>query len=143
MAVVRTTPPGKYVVLYDGLCRFCTAQSKNLIALARPGVVEAVNFQEPSQLARFPGIPHEACMRAMHLVTPDGRVFKGFEAAVRAIATRPILGLAAYAYYLPGVRLACDLLYALVAAKRYWLFGKAFSEGECEGGTCALHGRPK
>jgi predicted DCC family thiol-disulfide oxidoreductase YuxK len=137
----RTDPPGRYVLLYDGSCRFCTAQSQNLIALARRGVVEAVDFQQPGVLARFPGISHEACMQAMHLVSPDGRIYKGFEAAVRAVATRPVLGTIAYLYYLPGLRHVIDWLYAFVAGRRYRLFGGNAVNSNCDGGTCKLHGR--
>jgi protein-S-isoprenylcysteine O-methyltransferase Ste14/predicted DCC family thiol-disulfide oxidoreductase YuxK len=139
LAAERTTPPGRYVVLYDGLCKFCTLGARQLSALARSGVIERVNFQEPGVLERFPGVSFEACMRQMYLVTPRGHVYGGFEAAVRALATRPVVGWVAYAYYLPGVRLACDLLYRLLAANRYRILGKAVAAGDCEGGTCALH----
>jgi predicted DCC family thiol-disulfide oxidoreductase YuxK len=156
-----TNPPGEYVLLYDGSCQFCTAQSRNLVALARRGVIDAVDFQQPGVLARFPGISHEACMQAMHLVTPEGLIYKGFEAAVRAVATRPILGWIAYAYYVPGFRQIIDRLYAFIARRRYRFFGRsaASSPGEagwagprtlatgdgrqngqeCQSGTCHFH----
>jgi predicted DCC family thiol-disulfide oxidoreductase YuxK len=130
-------------VLYDGHCKFCAAQVKNLLTLARPGAIEAVSFQDPGVLERFPGVPYDACFRAMQLITPDGRVFEGFEAAVRAVATRPVIGWLAYVYYVPGLRLACDLVYALVARYRYHLLGKTVAAGDCEGGTCALHARSR
>jgi predicted DCC family thiol-disulfide oxidoreductase YuxK len=130
---------GRYVVLYDGLCRFCTAGATKLSQLARPGTIDLVNFQEPGVLERFPGVPLEACMRQMHLVTPGGRIYAGFEAAVQALATRPVLGWIAYVYYVPGLRQVLDLLYAVVAANRYRIMGKAVAAGECAGGTCALH----
>jgi predicted DCC family thiol-disulfide oxidoreductase YuxK len=139
VAAERTTPPGGTVVLYDGLCKFCQAGMKRLLALAKPGVIEPVNFQETGALDRFPGISHEACMKQMYLVTPDGKVYGGFEAAVRALATRPILGRLAYAYYLPGVRFLCDCLYAAIAKHRYRIMGKVVESEECAEGTCAMH----
>ena len=139
----HTIAPGKHVVLYDGQCKFCIAQSGKLLRWARAGSLELADFQDPRVLARFPGISHEACMGAMHLVTPEGRVYRGFEAAVRALATRPVLGRLVYLYYLPGIRQLCDMLYAQVAKNRYRLLGKALAAGECEGGTCALHLPPK
>jgi protein-S-isoprenylcysteine O-methyltransferase Ste14/predicted DCC family thiol-disulfide oxidoreductase YuxK len=134
-----TAPPGRLVVLYDGQCAFCRAQVRNLARLAPPGAFDALDFQQAGVLERFPGIPYDACMRNMHLVTPEGRVYFGFEAAVHAVATRPVLGLLAYAYYLPGIRLACDFAYAVIAANRYRLMRKAVEAGQCEGGTCRLH----
>jgi predicted DCC family thiol-disulfide oxidoreductase YuxK len=126
-------------LLYDGHCNFCTAGARKFATLARPGTLDLVSFQEPGALDRFPGITHEACMTQMYLVTPAGRVYGGFEAAVQALTTRPLLGLVARSYYLPGVRQLCDWIYARIAANRYRLMGKAVAAGECDGGTCALH----
>jgi predicted DCC family thiol-disulfide oxidoreductase YuxK len=124
------------VVLYDGHCRFCTRGAQKLVALARPGAIEALSFQDPGVLDRFPGLTHDVCMQAMILVAPDGRRYRGFEAAVRAVATRPMLRLFAFAYYLPGIRQVCNRLYAWIAANRYRILGKT---DECEDGTCSLH----
>jgi protein-S-isoprenylcysteine O-methyltransferase Ste14/predicted DCC family thiol-disulfide oxidoreductase YuxK len=139
VALERTTAPGRFVLLYDGHCSFCRAQVRNLVRLARPGAIDAVDFQQVGVLDRFPGISYEACMRNMHLVTPSGGVYFGFEAAVRALATRPLLGLLAFTYYVPGIRLCCDLAYAGIAANRYRLTRKAIASGLCEEGTCHLH----
>src|SRR5205823_1170141 len=113
--------------------------ARKLVALARAGAVEAVSFQEPGVLERFPGLTHEACMQAMYLITPDGRRFRGFEAAVQAVATRPVLGLVAQVYYLPGIRQLCDRLYAWVAANRYRFLGKTAAADTSTEGTCSLH----
>jgi predicted DCC family thiol-disulfide oxidoreductase YuxK len=142
VAVEHTAPPGRYVVLYDGLCKFCAIGGERLRKLARSGAIELVNFQEPGVLERFPGVPLEACLRQMYLVTPTGRVYGGFEAIVQALATRPVLGLPAHVYYVPGLRRAFDRLYALIAAHRYRIMGRAAAE-ECESGTCAVHFRPR
>src|SRR5262249_52873378 len=132
LAAGRTTPPGRGGVLYDGPCKFCTAGSERLLRLARPRAAAGGGFQQPRGLERFPGVGHAACMEQMHLMTTDGRVWAGFEAAVRAVATRPLLGWPALAYYLPGVRLLCDLFYRLLAASRYRLLGKAVAAGACD-----------
>ena len=122
------------MLLYDGHCRFCTAQGRNMLRLARPGAIELVSFQEEGVLARFHGLTHEACMKAMQLVAPDGRVFSGAEAAVRALGTRAI-GKLAYIYYVPLIRQLADLIYWIIAKNRYRLGGKV----ECADDACALH----
>jgi predicted DCC family thiol-disulfide oxidoreductase YuxK len=137
---MRTTPPGRFVVLFDGRCTVCTAGAAQMRRLARQGAVEVVSFHDPGVLERFPGLTHEACMRQMHLVAPDGQVFGGFEAAVRVVATRRVLGRLALAYYLPGLRRILDGLYAWIAANRYRIVRR--QAARCEGGTCALHGAP-
>lgn len=139
----RTTPQDRHVVLYDGHCNLCTAGARRLLKLAKRGAVDALDFQQPGVLERFPGVSYEACMREMQLITPDGQVVSGFEAAVQAAATRPVFGWLAYAYYLPGLRQLCDLLYRLIAANRYRILGRRVAAGECAGGTCALHFPPR
>ena len=137
LAAERTLPPGKFVVLFDGHCKFCTLGARQLLALGRPGTLNLVSFQEPGALEPFPGVTHEACMKQMYLIAPGGKVFGGFEAAVQAVATRPGIGWLAYGYYLPGVRLICDLVYAQIAAHRYRIMGKEVAADACEHGTCA------
>ena len=78
-------------------------------------------------------------MRAMQLVKPDGRVYSGFEAVVRTVATRRVLGWIAYGYYVPGIRQLCDWIYSIIARNRYRIAGKAVAAGECADGSCALH----
>jgi predicted DCC family thiol-disulfide oxidoreductase YuxK len=135
-------PPGRFVILYDGHCRFCTAGSRRLAAWMR-GAVEQADFQRPGVLERFPGLTHEKCMERLHLVAPDGRVFAGAEAIARAIATRPLLGKLAFLYFVPGLRQLIDVIYKLVAAHRYRIAGRSVAASECAGGTCAVHFPPK
>jgi predicted DCC family thiol-disulfide oxidoreductase YuxK len=143
MTTQRTTPPGNYVLVYDGLCKFCTAGSRRFVGWMGRVETERLDFQQPGALDRFPGVTHDACMKAMQLVTPDGRVYQGAEAVARALATRRIVGRLAYIYYGPGLRQLLDWLYGRVAANRYRIMGKAVAAGECEGGTCALHLPPR
>lgn len=133
---MNTTAPPLPVILYDGHCRFCTSQMKNLARWLPAGKYEALSFQEPGVLERFPGITHELAMQAMIFIDREGRVFRGMEAAVRAVALRAA-GKLAFGYYTPGIRQLLDAIYARIAANRYALAGK-----ECEGGTCALHTPP-
>ncbi len=135
---MRTTAPGgsKIVVLYDGLCRFCTGSAKKLQRLGGKARIEAVSFQEDGVLERFPDIGYDALMKRMHVVMPDGRVFAGAEAVMRVLAAVPVVGALAFGYYVPGVRQLADLAYDTIAKNRYRIAGKA---GACEGGTCHLH----
>jgi len=134
LAAERTAAPARHVVLYDGRCRLCIAASERLVRLARPGTMERRSFRDPGVLDAFPGIPAEACERAMHLVTPDGRVLAGAEAIVASLRTRPLLGAAALVYFVPGLRLTCDVLYDLVARNRLRWFGTA--PHSCDDGAC-------
>jgi predicted DCC family thiol-disulfide oxidoreductase YuxK len=134
----KTEPPGNLVVLYDGHCKFCQAQIKNLQKVAKPDSLMPLSFQDEGVLDSFPGVTYEACMKAMQLITPDGRVYQGAEAIARALMTRPIVGLVGYGYYIPGVHILSDAAYATVAANRYRILGKMVESGECTE-ACAVH----
>lgn len=128
---------GTAVVLFDGHCRLCDAGARRLRALARPGAIELRDFQRPGVIDAFPGLTHAECMRALILVTPDGRRVRGAEAVAAALLTRRVLGLPAALYYLPGLRQLADAAYAWIARHRYRLFGR---KPACDDGACALHG---
>lgn len=76
-------PPSRPLVLFDGDCRFCrrwAAQWEQDFA----GRLEVAS----SQVARvnFPEIPAAAYDEALQLVEPDGAVYSGARAALRALA---------------------------------------------------------
>lgn len=134
----RTTPGDRPVVLFDGDCVFCRKQVDNLkrmLGADHSAVVEWVSFQDPGVLARFPGVSHDACMEALAAVMPDGRVHAGPAGVAVLLGRRTRL---AHVYFLPLVRQLVDGGYAVIAANRYRLMGKAVAAGECEG-SCALH----
>lgn len=132
---------GHDLALYDAECRFCTAQAQRLARIAGPALLP-VPLQREGLLAAL-GITHEAAMTAMHLSTADGEVFVGLEAIVQSLRHRPVLGRLAKLYYVPGIRQLGDLLYRLVARYRYYIMGRAVARGECDGGSCSVHLRPR
>jgi len=102
-------------LVWDGDCGFCRRSVEHLRLL----VGDRVDF-EPYQTAhaRFPSIEVGAFRAAVHLVEPDGRVSRGAEAVVRALAHGGRrFPLAAYGR-LPGVALLSEWGYRLVAAHR-------------------------
>ena len=136
MASLRTTPPEQAVLLYDGVCKLCTAQAKNLQKLAGGKVLsEALQ----TALKRFPEISETEALREIKLIDKEGHVYGGAEAIVQVINRGyPICGKLLYPYYLPGVRFLADSAYAWVARNRYRLFGK-IPEDACGDEACALH----
>ena len=139
----RTTPPrdGVPVALYDGHCKICTSQALQLRETAG-GRLAVQDFQAKGVLDAFPGLTHEACMKALHVVDREGRVAVGAEGVVWALGLgRPLLGALARGYYVPGVRTLCDLAYHFVARYRYQLFGKVGGKRTvvCDEDACAVH----
>lgn len=136
---MKTRPQPSFVVLYDGACPFCTKQAARLASWRAAGApIAARDFQADGALDDFPGLTHDACMAAMQLVAPDGRVFAGAEAVARLVMTRPILGLLAWLYYVPLVRALFERAYRFVAVRRYRLARRRRTV-HCDGTTCSVH----
>ena len=101
-----------------------------------------MSIDDPQVSRRFPGLSANALQQALHLVTPTGRVYTGFAAAVHAVATRRGIGWLAYVYYVPGIRCLPDSLYARVAESRYRVGrGPTDPGGNCSDESCAIHPR--
>src|ERR1041384_2755482 len=81
-------PPPKPTNIFDGDCHFCTLWIKRW-QQTTGDAVEYVPFQDPRVAQNFPELPREQLDTAVHLVEPNGDVFMGAEAVLRALATNP------------------------------------------------------
>jgi predicted DCC family thiol-disulfide oxidoreductase YuxK len=133
-------PSPSLVVLYDGECRFCIAGAARLARLAAPGALELASSKDPSQLARFPQVTQAAANRELQVVGPDGHVFSGAAAIAAALNTRPAWRAITWLYRVPGIHALTNALYALVAANRYRIAGRA---APCDSGACGLPSLPR
>lgn len=127
--------PGRDVVIFDGECRFCTAQVKALAKFDRGGRLSFLSLHDPRALSLVPDLTHDDLMDQLYVVTASGRRFGGPH-AVRYFTRRlPALWLAAPFLHFPGSLPLWRFLYRQLARRRYW-FGRV----DCEGGTCRLPG---
>ena len=131
---------GRDLLLFDGECRFCRAQSDRLLRWAGPQLTSRP-LQQDGLLAELE-IPFDEAMAAMQLITDRGSRHEGLDAVVVALRHRSVIGWLCKLYYLPGLRQLADLGYRIVARYRYAIWGRAVARGECDGGTCHLHLRP-
>ena len=102
-------------LIWDGDCGLCRRSVEHL----RLTLGERVAY-EPYQTAhvRFPAIPVDAFRAAVHLAEPDGRMSRGAEAILRALAHGGRrLPLAAYRF-VPGMAALCEWGYRQVASHR-------------------------
>lgn len=125
------------VVIFDGHCRMCTAQIKQLRRLDRGGRLAYLSLHDPRVAERYPDLTHDALMEQMVVVDRQGMRHAG-AAAVRHLSRRlPLLWWLAPALHLPSSLPVWQRLYRFVARNRY-RFGRMDA---CDGGTCHLHGR--
>ena len=110
-------PPA--VLIYDGDCPMCRASAMWIMrrALSR-GELEILPCRSETRRARYPDISEEACLTAMQLVLPDGRVLAGGDAAPEILRRVRGWGWVASLFSLPGARPIARRVYAWIARNR-------------------------
>jgi predicted DCC family thiol-disulfide oxidoreductase YuxK len=116
----RVQGPAKATVLYDGDCGLCTRTVAVLRSLDLRGRVTFFDIWRdwPAIQARFPALPQPALAADMHVISDDGRVFKGFDGYRALMWVLPLGWLALPLLYLPGVRPVGARVYRAVADNR-------------------------
>ena len=107
----------RWTLVYDGDCGFCRATVRWALARDRRGRIDARPFQEPGVPAET-GIPRQEAERAAFLVAPDGRTWRGADAAARTLRLLPGWGPLGRFLELPGVRLLSRIAYRWIAEHR-------------------------
>lgn len=128
--------PSADVVIYDGHCKFCTAQVRRLAKWDRGGRRLAfLSLHDPVVAKRYPDLTYDQLMKEMFVVDQKGNRHAG-AAAFRYLTTRlPRLYLLAPIMHLPFTLPIWKWGYRQVAKRRY-LAGKT---ADCDDGTCAIH----
>jgi predicted DCC family thiol-disulfide oxidoreductase YuxK len=118
-------------LLYDGTCRFCTAQAQRLRRFGR-GNVNVESAYAPGVRERFPMVPQDGIMGEIKLVDADGRVLGGAAAIARTLQLGGgLFGALAGLYRIWPVRPIADAGYRLIARNRYRIAGKC-DDGKCK-----------
>jgi predicted DCC family thiol-disulfide oxidoreductase YuxK len=111
-------PPPRPLLIYDGECDFCRRSVTRWRRITGDRV-DFVPFQDADALARFPEIPRADLERAVHLIEPDGAVYRGAAAALRARRLPPGHGWLWWLYErCPGFAPLAEAIYRGVAANR-------------------------
>lgn len=109
------SPTGRPLLVYDGDCDFCSGQVRYWQRLTG----DAVAYAPYQQVAgAYPHIPHEAFVRSIQLLMPDGSRHSGAAAVMhlRAAGGRP--GWLWAGRVMPGFTALAEAAYRLVARHR-------------------------
>ena len=113
------SPVAVAVLIYDADCAMCRASALWIMRLAlSAGTLEILPCRSSARRARFPAIADEACLSAMQLVLPDGRVLAGADAVPELLRRIRGLGWLATLFALPGVRPLARRVYGWIARNR-------------------------
>jgi len=107
------------VLIYDAECAMCRASALWLMRLALSRhQLEILPCRAGVRATRFPQISEAACLTAMQLVLPDGRVLAGADAVPELLRRIRGLGWLAAVFALPGMRLLARRAYGWIARNR-------------------------
>lgn len=108
-------------LIYDGECSMCRASALWLMRRAIAGgatELEIIPCRSPARRERFPQVSEDACLAAMQLVLPDGRVLAGADAVPEILNRIPRWRWVRHVFELPGVRPTARRVYAWIATNR-------------------------
>ena len=105
-------------VLYDDECPLCTFQMKVLSWLDWFNALALVPLSDPHAKEIAPQLSREDLLEAIHLVTPEGRIYRGAR-AIRFVGMRlPLLVPVALFLWIPGVIQIAEIIYQWIARHR-------------------------
>lgn len=131
--------PEADVVIYDGHCKFCTGQVKNLARWDRGGRRLAfLSLHDPEVARRYPDLSYDQLMVEMYVVDRQGHRHAG-AGAFRYLTTRlPRLYWLAPLMHVPFTMPLWRWGYRQIAKRRYAISKAADA---CDEGACRVHSR--
>lgn len=116
-----TVSQGRYVVLYDGHCAFCSGWRDRMARRDRHGLIEWLSVHDSSVAARYPNLDHEDALRQMYVFAPDGSMTKGADGWVVLFSVLERMRWLAILARIPGVKPLMRRIYRFIADRRYRL----------------------
>ena len=121
---------GTPILIYDGECSVCRSAMDWIRARMSPGAFEFLSCHDESLSARFPFLDKSACLRAAHLILPDGKVLAGEKAAPEVFLRIPAYRWVASLLRAPGGQLFSHFLYRWFARRRHAISSLFFPRNE-------------
>lgn len=108
------------VLIYDAKCSLCCG-CMNWIKLHAmdTNTFEFIACQSEERMNRFPDVGEEACLEALHLVTPDGRILTGDKSLPEILCNLRSYRWLAIFFKTPIISLLSYVVYRWLANNRY------------------------
>ena len=108
------------VLIYDAECSLCCG-CMNWIKSRAMGTdtFEFVACQSEERKSRFPDIREKACLEALHLVTPDGRILAGDKSLPEILCNLRYFRWLTIFFKIPVISLLFFIIYRWIANNRY------------------------
>ena len=122
---------GRYIAIYDEQCEICQSFVSWLSLLDRGDRVAAVPI-DPELLPQIhPLLETESCLRELHVVTPEGKIYRGWPAVAILARLFPATKLIGWFGLIPPFSWIGNAGYRFLAHNRY-------AVSKCRGGACRV-----
>ncbi|MCX7718005.1 MAG: DUF393 domain-containing protein [Candidatus Sumerlaeaceae bacterium] len=109
---------GVYLVYFDDACPLCRRFAQRLERLDRCGTTRLVPLSAAASAAAPVPLDMEACQQEIHVVTPAGRVLRGWDAVAALAQLFPATYWIGALGTLPGLQQAGRWAYRQIARRR-------------------------
>jgi hydroxyacylglutathione hydrolase len=117
-----------FKVLYDGQCEICQACVSWLQILDIRRITQSIPIDADVLRRLDPRLDLEACLRELHVLSPDGQLYTGWDAVARLARLFPLTWILGAAGSIPAFKQLGRLVYRFVARNRHSL-------SKCRGGA--------
>ncbi|MBZ0110708.1 MAG: DUF393 domain-containing protein [Candidatus Scalindua rubra] len=108
------------VLIYDAKCSLCCGCMNWIKSHSMDtDTFEFIACQSDECKSRFPDIREEACLEALHLVTPDGRILAGDKSLPEILCNLRYFRRLAIFFKMPIINLLSYFVYRWIANNRY------------------------
>lgn len=121
----------RYKVLYDDQCDICQSFVSWLKLLDRRHCTECLPIDPETLPQIHPSLTLDNCLRELHVVTPDGKVYKGWDAVALLARRFPETWILGALGAVPPFHWLARRLYRFIAKNRYAI-------SKCRGGRCRI-----
>lgn len=115
----RGTGHERPTLIFDKSCPICAGTISWIRNNEVEGAFDMLPCQEEGVASHFPEIERAACMKAMHLVLPDGTVLVGEQALPEIFLRLKRYRFVAVLFKLPGAATLSRIAYQWFADRRY------------------------
>jgi glyoxylase-like metal-dependent hydrolase (beta-lactamase superfamily II)/predicted DCC family thiol-disulfide oxidoreductase YuxK len=120
-----------FKVLYDDQCEICQACVAWLKVLDKHQRTEAIPITAAALSELGAGLEMDACLRELHVIGADGRLYRGWDAVARLARLFGVTWIIGAVGSVPPFKQIARLVYRFVARNRHAL-------SKCRGGACRV-----
>jgi glyoxylase-like metal-dependent hydrolase (beta-lactamase superfamily II)/predicted DCC family thiol-disulfide oxidoreductase YuxK len=129
--LLKMTVASHFTVLYDGQCEICQAAISWLRILDKRHLTNSVAVAADSLKLLDPRLDVDDCLRELHVLDSNGRLYVGWDAVARLARLFPATWIIGAVGSIPPLKQLGRLAYRFIARNRHSL-------SKCRGGACRV-----